>query len=340
MRDALPHRILGLVLGWSSRSRAARLTIMTSVELDWLETFLAVVDRGGFTAASSQVHRSQSRVSAHIASLEREIGVRLIDRSHRPATVTEAGRVFAAHAREILADVRTARSAIAAVRALSDRTVAIQTTACIGAAVFPAVLAEVLARFPDASITLTERDRSANDPGAGPERAVLALAPVDREPHPSARRELLWWEPLQLLVPDDHHLARTGGPVPAEWLADERLVLCSAVDRAIEQTPSGLAEGRVGARARLTVDAPQTLAAMVRAGLGVGVLNVVATTTMDRTGLSVLPFVAEGKSSPPGLDVAVDWFDVLLTSPVGRALHEAVLAAPRPAGTLDRRPRP
>lgn len=82
------------------------------VELDWLETFLAVVDRGGFTVASAHVHRSQSRVSAHIAALERELGVRLIDRSHRPAAVTSAGRLFAGHARQILAEVGSARSAI------------------------------------------------------------------------------------------------------------------------------------------------------------------------------------------------------------------------------------
>ena len=70
------------------------------VELDWLETFLAVVDRGGFAAASEAVHRSQSRVSAHIAALERDLGVRLIDRAHRPARLTAAGEVFARHARE------------------------------------------------------------------------------------------------------------------------------------------------------------------------------------------------------------------------------------------------
>ena len=54
------------------------------MELDWLRTFLAVLDRGGFSAAAAQVHRSQSRVSAHIAALERELGVTLIDRSRRP----------------------------------------------------------------------------------------------------------------------------------------------------------------------------------------------------------------------------------------------------------------
>ena len=45
------------------------------VELDWLETFLAVADRGRFTAASATVHRSQSRVSAHIAALERDLTI-------------------------------------------------------------------------------------------------------------------------------------------------------------------------------------------------------------------------------------------------------------------------
>ena len=61
------------------------------MELDWLRTFLAVLDSGGFSAAAEQVHRSQSRVSAHIAALERELGVTLIDRGKRPACVTHAG---------------------------------------------------------------------------------------------------------------------------------------------------------------------------------------------------------------------------------------------------------
>jgi DNA-binding transcriptional LysR family regulator len=84
------------------------------VDLDWLETFLAVVDRGGFTAASADVHRSQSRVSAHIAALERELGVRLFDRTQRPTALTPAGEVFARHARQIIDAVETARSEVVA----------------------------------------------------------------------------------------------------------------------------------------------------------------------------------------------------------------------------------
>jgi DNA-binding transcriptional LysR family regulator len=75
---------------------------------------------------------------------------------------------------------------------------------------------------------------------------------------------------------------------------------------------------------------PQTLAAMVRAGLGVGALNAVAVAQLDTTGLAVLD-VAD-----PDLlrEVAVYWYDVLLTAQVGKALHRAVLAAPLPAGAV------
>ena len=102
------------------------------VELDWLRTFLAVLDRGGFSAAAEQVHRSQSRVSAHIAALERKLGVTLIDRSRRPARVTPAGEILAERARDILAAVGSARSAVGAARGLHEGRVTLLTTPCVG----------------------------------------------------------------------------------------------------------------------------------------------------------------------------------------------------------------
>lgn len=306
------------------------------VELDWLETFLAVVDRGGFTAASTQVHRSQSRVSAHIAALEREIGVRLIDRARRPATVTQAGRVFATHAREILADVRTARSAVAAMRALSDRTLVVHTTPGIGSTLFPPVLIDVLGRFPDATVTLVERDWSAQD-GEAPTDAALVVAPADREPPPAARRQVLWWEPLRILVPDDHELARSGAPVGPCRLAGHRLVVGPTAGRVLAPTMDALADrGSIG-HARVTVEAPQTLASMVRSGLGLGVVNASSADLVEQAGLTVVPLGTSSEATTLGFEVAADWYDVLLESPVGRALQEAVLTAPVPSGAVDRR---
>lgn len=306
------------------------------VELDWLETFLAVVDRGGFTAASVQVHRSQSRVSAHIAALEREIGVRLIERGRRPVVVTEAGRVFAVHAREILAGVRTARSAVAAMRALSDQNIVVHTTSWLGAIMFPAVLADVLVRFPDARVTLAERDGGVAD-GDALDSPVLVVTPADREPAAQFRRRILWWEPLRVLVPDTHRLARSGEPMTTERLTDERLVLGASAGRVLD---SGAAPAdRPGAgRGRLTVEAPQTVAAMVRSGLGVGVLNACAVGLVNQSDIAVLDFDMADGATAPGFGVAVDWSDVLLASPVGQALHDGVVSAAIPPGARLRAP--
>ena len=59
--------------------------------LEWLTSFLAVVDFGGFAAGAEATYRSQPRVSTHVAQLERHLGVVLMDRHERPVRLTEAG---------------------------------------------------------------------------------------------------------------------------------------------------------------------------------------------------------------------------------------------------------
>lgn len=60
-------------------------------QTDWLETFVSVIDHGSFSEAARALHRAQSRVSTHVAALERALGGILMDRSHRPVRPTELG---------------------------------------------------------------------------------------------------------------------------------------------------------------------------------------------------------------------------------------------------------
>jgi DNA-binding transcriptional LysR family regulator len=197
------------------------------VELDWLETFLAVVDRGGFTAASEHVHRSQSRVSAHIAGLERELGVRLIDRARRPATVTAAGQVLARHAREIVAGVGSARSAVGALRALEGTSLSVVTTCCIGSSLFPGVVAALADRHPGVRIALSELSRDDVEHRFPADGAVVGVLPTLSHPLALGLQErLLWREPIRLVVNPDHELARRGRAVSVEELVRHPLILC------------------------------------------------------------------------------------------------------------------
>lgn len=306
------------------------------MELDWLETFLAVVDRGGFTAASEQVHRSQSRVSAHIAGLERELGVRLIDRSRRPASLTAAGQVFARHAREIVSGIGSARSAVGALRAMEQESLSVLTTPCIGAALFPAVVAGLAEQQPGVRIALSEQcwhDVEQRFPADG---VVVAVLPT--LPHPLApglRERLLWRERIRVVVREDHPFGRDGTPVPPELLVTYPLVVGGATGDAEPELLPLLAARGLAAAPRATVDSPQTVVAMVREGVGVGVLNAVAAEHADTTGLVTLDI------DDPDMvrEVAAYWYDVLVTTEVGTALHRTVLEAPVPPGGTPVGPR-
>lgn len=79
------------------------------MELAQLRYFVAVVEEGGFTRAGARLHVSQPGVSSQVAQLERELGQRLLDRSGRRVTPTEAGRAVLSYARAALAAVEGVR---------------------------------------------------------------------------------------------------------------------------------------------------------------------------------------------------------------------------------------
>jgi DNA-binding transcriptional LysR family regulator len=302
------------------------------VELDWLRTFLAVVDRGGFTAAAEQVHRSQSRVSAHIAALERELGVTLLERTHRPVQVTHAGEVLAGHAREILAAVGSARSAVGAARGLDEGRLVLLTTPCLGAAFLPSALAKLAASHPGVRFEVLEDGRHDVERRFLDEGVALAVLPALVAPAaPGLRERVLWSEPLRVVVSADHRFARNGGPVSVDELVQEPLVVAGASGDAMPEVLDLLARRGVVASASATADCPGTVAAMVGAGLGVGLLTEVAARAAGTgDGLVTVPLAGTDLRRR----VAAYWYDVLLGTELGRALHAEVVGAAPPEGAV------
>lgn len=73
------------------------------MELRELTAFVAVAEEGGMSAASRRLHTSQSALSQTISSLERQLGVKLLERSSAGVHPTEAGAALLAEARAVLA---------------------------------------------------------------------------------------------------------------------------------------------------------------------------------------------------------------------------------------------
>lgn len=72
------------------------------MKLSQLKMFVAVVENGSFSAAAAQLDCTQSRISHAVAGLERELGVRLLLRSHDGSALTDAGHRVLDKARQML----------------------------------------------------------------------------------------------------------------------------------------------------------------------------------------------------------------------------------------------
>jgi DNA-binding transcriptional LysR family regulator len=102
------------------------------MNLRQLKLFVALAETGSFSQAAERVSLTQSTVSQHVASLEREVEARLIDRTGKGAVLTAAGKLFLQHARRVVAEQEALLQAMAGFRGLQ------QTELVIGASNIPA----------------------------------------------------------------------------------------------------------------------------------------------------------------------------------------------------------
>lgn len=187
------------------------------MELRQLRYFLAVVEEANFTRAAAALHVAQPGVSAQIRQLERELGQRLLDRSGRSVTVTEAGAAVLPYARAALAAVDGMRQTADEFAGLLRGRVTIGLVS--GAATHEYDVASVLADFhddhPHVEIALTEdtSDRMLADVREG--RLDIALVGLAEDAPPQGVTwQIVIDEPLAALVAADDPLveqARAAG---------------------------------------------------------------------------------------------------------------------------------
>ncbi|MFG1628141.1 LysR family transcriptional regulator [Kribbella sp. NPDC049227] len=173
------------------------LTAAYGFRMDWIVSFVAVARHGGFSAAGKAVFRGQSRISEHVAELERALGVQLFDRTAHPARLTPEGRALVPHAEEILRRLNDLASAGGEVR--------FGTYPSAAAWLFP----QVAQRLPaEVRLHLVEGPSIELEGALGRGEVDLAIRPV----HPlvaseSLDHEVLWTEPLVAVFQQGHPLA-------------------------------------------------------------------------------------------------------------------------------------
>src|SRR3954447_21520578 len=126
------------------------------LKVSWLRSFLAVAERGGFGAATSTLHLSQSRVSAHISALEDMLGFALFERRVRPTALTTPGRIFADYARRALEELQEGVESARAALQPGYSQLVVGSYPSVSSVFLPSVLASLRTNCPTLAIELVE----------------------------------------------------------------------------------------------------------------------------------------------------------------------------------------
>lgn len=124
-----------------------------------IETFMAVVEGGSFTVAASRLEMSAVMVGKYIATLEAQLGTRLLERNTRRQSLTDAGRVYYDEAKRVLEQVVIAENAVERLRAAPAGTLRVSAPTSFGGCVIAPLTATFLQRFPDVRVELDLTNR-------------------------------------------------------------------------------------------------------------------------------------------------------------------------------------
>lgn len=124
------------------------------IELQWLSTFCAVVERGSFTKASELVYRTQPTVSSQISALEKYYGVTLFDRSQREIVLTEEGSILYSYAKKILKLVDESRDKLDDFKSVVRGNLVIGASTIPGTYILPTILSKFKQKYPAVQVAV------------------------------------------------------------------------------------------------------------------------------------------------------------------------------------------
>lgn len=296
------------------------------MELRQLEYVTAIADTRSFTRGAERCRVAQSALSRQVAQLESELGARLFDRNSRGVRLTQAGSVFAAAARRVLAEAARARAEVDDVVGIRRGHIRIGTTQtasrCLGLA---ALLGGFRGKYPDVTMAVSTGPRQELLDGLASAEFDLVLA-SDGQPAGDGIevRELLPAEPVVAVVSRDHLSAPSDQVSLAELVRAAPFVdfragteLRRRIDLAFES--AGLARTVAFELGQLT-----EMITFAVAGLGTALVPLAFTTDLAGPARNTVHIL---RVADPGLALTVCSYTRRACPPAARALARRIAAA-------------
>ncbi len=127
--------------------------------LNDIACFVAVIERGSFTAAAEHLGLSRSAVSKQVSRLENRLHARLLNRTTRRLSLTEVGQTFYASAQRGLHEIAEAEAAVTRLQAAPRGSLRLNVPMSFGILHLAPALPQFLARFPEIEVDMRLDDR-------------------------------------------------------------------------------------------------------------------------------------------------------------------------------------
>ncbi|UWZ82313.1 LysR family transcriptional regulator [Occallatibacter riparius] len=178
------------------------------MELNQLETFLAVAEERSFSRAASRLHRTQPAVSQVIRKLEESLGEVLFDRAARDGSLTAAGTLLHDYALRLMALRREATSALGELKSLERGRLHMAANEYTCTYLLPAI-DEFRREYPQVTVTV-QRMLASHIPDELNLR-TFEMGVISFRPDPEQFRTIaVYGDSLALIVSPQHHLAGAG----------------------------------------------------------------------------------------------------------------------------------
>src|SRR5215472_15404092 len=232
-----------------------------------MQAFVQVVDSGSFAGAARRLSVSPAVVTGAVQSLEKRLGVQLLNRTTRKVNLTEAGRGFYERCSRILAEIDEAESLASALQASPRGVLRLNTSVALARLVTPLIGAYV-ALYPQVSFELVMSDHMVDLVEEGFELA-LRTGPL---PDSSLRVRRLGIGRM-VLCAAPHYVARHGTPEHPVDLARHNCLVYVNSDLGGRWRLSGPdGEHEVGVSGNLRSNSIEGLRSAALAGLGAALL--------------------------------------------------------------------
>ncbi len=288
------------------------------LELRHLIALKAIAEHGTFGRAGKELGYTQSAISQQIATLERIVGQRLIERpgGPRPVALTEGGELLLRHADAIAARLQAAQADLAALDAGDAGPLRIGTYQSVGARVLPALLREFVEEWPQIEITLREStdDRELTQlVERGGLDITFVVLPL--EPGPFEAVEL-FRDSYVLVVPAGSPLAGRERPPSLREIIDHPLIsyrTCRTTERVVDRLCQTGRDPNIVFRS----DENGTIQGLVAAGVGIALMPRL---TVEPTN-EAIEVIDLGDRVPPRL-IGIAWHRDRRRTPAAQAFVE------------------